>query len=60
MPYVALYNHLLAQSARLGKAPMKAVKDWYASHPHLFVKRPYDHPGCDTYAKFGLACAKPR
>jgi hypothetical protein len=25
------------------------MKDWYASHPHLFIKRPYDHPGCDTY-----------
>jgi hypothetical protein len=27
------------------------MKDWYASHPHLFVKRPYDHPGCDNYTK---------
>jgi hypothetical protein len=24
------------------------MKDWYASHPHLFIKRPYDHPGCDN------------
>jgi hypothetical protein len=26
------------------------MKDWYDSHPHLFVKRPYDRPGCDIYA----------
>jgi hypothetical protein len=25
------------------------MKDWYAERPDLFVKRPYDHPGCDSY-----------
>jgi len=50
MRYVALYNHQLPQSALKSKTPMRAMKDWYASHPHLFVKRPYDHPGCDIYA----------
>jgi transposase InsO family protein len=49
MRYVALYNHQLPQSALKSKTPMRAMKDWYASHPHLFIKRPYDHPGCDTY-----------
>ena len=29
------------------------MKDWYASHAHLFVQRSYDHPGCDTY----IGCA---
>ncbi len=29
------------------KTPMRAMKDCYASHPHLFLKWPYDHPGCD-------------
>jgi transposase InsO family protein len=48
MRYVALYNHQLPQSALKSKTPMRAMKDWYASHPHLFIKRPYDHPGCDT------------
>lgn len=48
MRYVALYNHQLPQSALKSKTPMRAMKDWYASHPHLFVKRPYDHPGCDN------------
>jgi transposase InsO family protein len=43
--YVALYNHLSPQSALKSKTPMRAMKDWYASHPLLFVKRPYDHPG---------------
>ena len=47
MRYVALHNHQLHQSALKSKTPMRAMKDWYASHPHLFVKRPYDHPGCD-------------
>ena len=49
MRYVALYNHQLPQSALKSKTPMRAMKDWYTSNPHLFVKRPYDHPGCDTY-----------
>jgi hypothetical protein len=48
MRYVALYNHQLPQSALKSKTPMRAMKDWYASHPHLFIKRPYDHPGCDN------------
>ena len=46
--YVALYNHQLPQSALRSKTPIRAMKDWYASHPHLFTKRPYDHMGCDT------------
>ena len=46
--YVALYNHQLPQSALKSKSPISVMKDWYASRPHLFVKRPYDHPGCDT------------
>jgi transposase InsO family protein len=46
--YVALYNHQLPQSALKSKTPIQAMKDWYASHPHLFTKRPYDRPGCDT------------
>lgn len=49
MRYVALYNHQLPLSTLKSRTPMRAMKDWYASHPHLFVKRPYDHPGCDTY-----------
>jgi transposase InsO family protein len=48
MRYVALYNHQLPQSALKSKTPMSAMKDWYASNLHLFVKRPYDHPGCDN------------
>jgi transposase InsO family protein len=45
--YVALYNHQLPQSALKSKTPIQAMKNWYSSHPHLFVKRPYDRPGCD-------------
>ena len=45
--YVALYNHQLPQSALGSKTPIQAMKDWHHSHPHLFVKRPYDRPGCD-------------
>jgi len=29
---------------------MQAMKEWYASRPDLFHKRPYDRPGCDMYA----------
>ena len=46
--YVVLYNHQLPQSALKSKTPMQAMKDWYQEHPHLFHKRPYDRPGCDT------------
>ena len=45
--YVMLYNHQLPQSALKSKTPIQAMKDWYASHPHLFNRRPYDRPGCD-------------
>jgi transposase InsO family protein len=48
MRYVALYNHQLPQSALKSKTPISAMKDWYVSHAHLFVKRPYDQPGCDN------------
>ena len=47
--YVALYNHHLPQSALKSQTPMQTMKQWYATHPHLFHKRPYDRPGCDTY-----------
>ena len=46
--YVKLYNQHLPQSALKSKTPHQAMKDWYASHPHLFHRRPYDRPGCDT------------
>lgn len=47
--YVALYNHQFPQSALKSRTPLQAMKDWYAKRPDLFVKRPYDHPGCDNY-----------
>lgn len=46
--YVALYNHQLPQSALKSKTPIQAMKDWHQSHPHLFNRRPYDRPGCDS------------
>ena len=46
--YVAIYDHQLPQSALKSKAPIQAMKDWYASHPHLFNKRPYDRTGYDN------------
>ncbi len=45
--YVALYNHQLPQSALGSKTPMQAMKEWFALHPHLFLRRPYDRPECD-------------
>ncbi|MDE2415900.1 MAG: IS481 family transposase, partial [Comamonadaceae bacterium] len=47
---VALYNHQLPQSALKSKTPMQAMKEWYRECPDLFHKRPYDRPGCDSYA----------
>jgi len=46
--YVALYNHQFPQSALKSKTPMRTMKDWHATHPFFFNKRPYDRPGCDT------------
>ena len=46
--YVALYNHQFPQSALKSKTPVQTMKSWYDSHPHLFGKRPYDRPGCDS------------
>ena len=46
--YVALYNHQLPQSALKSSTPMQAMKEWHHTHPHLFHKRPYDRPGCDS------------
>ena len=45
---VALYNHQLPQSALKSRTPMQAMKNWYAERPELFVKRPYDLPGCEN------------
>ena len=45
--YVSLYNQQLPQSALGGKTPMQAMKDWYASRPELFSRRPHDRPGLD-------------
>jgi transposase InsO family protein len=45
--YAALYNHQFPQSALGSKTPMQSLKTWFASHPHLFRKRPYDRPGCN-------------
>ncbi len=45
---VALYNHQLPQSALKRSTPMQAMKEWHASHPHLFLKRPYNRPVCDS------------
>ena len=57
--YVALYNHQLPQSALKSKTPMQTMKEWYASHPHLFHKRPYDRPGCDSYLQLRFLFKQP-
>ena len=48
MRYVELYNTQLPQSALGSRTPMKAMKDWHKSHPHLFVKSPRNLPGRDS------------
>ncbi len=50
--YVLLYNQQLPQSTLGSKTPLDAMQRWYASHPHLFVKRPCNLAGGDTYRYF--------
>ena len=57
--YVALYNHQLPQSALKSSTPMQAMKEWYQTHPHLFHKRPYDRPGCDSYSPNPISWVDP-
>ena len=46
--YALLYNQQLPQSTLGSKTPLDAMKQWYESHPHLFVKRPCNLAGGDT------------
>lgn len=46
--YVEMYNHQLPQSAFKRLTSLQAMKQWYKTHPHLFHRRPYDRPGCDS------------
>src|SRR5512136_2337597 len=50
MRYVALYNTQFPQSALGSRTPVQAMKAWHKSNPDLFVKKPSNHPGCDTYS----------
>ena len=45
MRYVHLYNTHLPQSALRSRKPMQAMKDWYKSQPHLFIKTPNQSHG---------------
>jgi len=47
--YVRLYNGQLPQSVLKGRTPIDALKDSHGQRPELFRKRPYNHPGCDSY-----------
>ena len=51
--YVLLYNQQLPQSTLGSKTPLDAMKRWYASHPHLFVKRPCNLAGGDMLNQNG-------
>lgn len=48
--YVALYNHQFPQSALKSRTPIQAMKDWYAERVDLFVRRPCNQTGLDTYS----------
>ena len=47
--YVQLYNSQLPQTVLKGRMPIGALKDWHRQKQELFKKRPYNHPGCDSY-----------
>ncbi|HXF07571.1 MAG TPA: integrase core domain-containing protein, partial [Candidatus Acidoferrales bacterium] len=47
--YVQRYNHHWPQSALQSKTPMQAMRGWYDSHPDLFLRKPDDRTGLDSY-----------
>jgi hypothetical protein len=49
MRYVALYNTQLPQAALGSRTPVQAMKHWHKSNPDLFLKKPSNRPGCDSY-----------
>ena len=46
--YADLYNHHIPQKALGHIPPIQALKNWQASHPHLFHKQVYYLAGLDT------------
>ena len=46
--YVSLYNQHIPQRALGHRTPLQALKNWQTSHPHLFHKKVYKHPGLDN------------
>jgi hypothetical protein len=46
-------NTMPTKAVPTAPTPIQAMKDWYASHPDLFNKRPYDHTGCDRRERPG-------
>jgi transposase InsO family protein len=46
--YCATYNHSIPQRALKHQTPIQALKAWRSTHPELFVKNIYEHPGLDT------------
>jgi transposase InsO family protein len=46
--YAALYNQHIPQRALGHRTPVQALKDWQASHPHLFRKKVYKQAGLDS------------
>jgi transposase InsO family protein len=47
--YVNLYNHHIPQKALNHRSPVKRMKEWQSSDPHLFRKKVYYLAGLDTY-----------
>lgn len=46
--FVWLYNQHLPQRSLNAATPVQSLKQWQASHPHLFSKRVVNHPGPDS------------
>lgn len=51
MRYAWLYNHHLPQKALGHIPPIEAMKKWYADKPELFITKPRNRPGPDTYGQ---------
>ena len=49
--YLKTYNHLVPQRALNHLSPVQALKKWQAEKPDLFVKRVYNQPGLESFAR---------
>jgi len=55
--YKQIYNNHIPQRALGHIPPVRALKKWQETHPHLFKKAVYNHTGLDT-SRFPWHCCQ--